>query len=153
MDEALSFGWIDGVRRGRDETSYTIRFTPRTASSTWSTVNVARVEELSREGRMRPAGLRAFERRDERNTGIYSYERRAAAKLPDEFEREFRADDARVELLRGPAAVVPADLRLLGGQRQARGDAAPAAHDPDRGLARRSARSVRSRAARAREPR
>jgi uncharacterized protein YdeI (YjbR/CyaY-like superfamily) len=92
VDEALSFGWIDGVRRGRDETSYTIRFTPRAASSTWSTVNVARVEALSREGRMRPAGLRAFERRNERNTGIYSYERRATAKLPEDFEREFRAD-------------------------------------------------------------
>jgi len=93
VDEALCFGWIDGVRRARDETSYTIRFTPRKPSSTWSRVNLARVEELSRQGRMRPAGLRAFARREESNTGIYSYERRAAAELPDEFEREFRADD------------------------------------------------------------
>ncbi len=92
VDEALSFGWIDGVRRALDEDSYTIRFTPRKPSSTWSSVNVARVEELSRQGRMRPAGLRAFARRDERNTGIYAYERRAAAELPEEFERTFRAD-------------------------------------------------------------
>jgi uncharacterized protein YdeI (YjbR/CyaY-like superfamily) len=92
VDEALCFGWIDGVRRALDADSYTIRFTPRKPSSTWSSVNVARVEELSRQGRMRPAGLRAFARRDERNTGIYSYERRAAAELPEEFERRFRAD-------------------------------------------------------------
>src|SRR6476660_2048660 len=61
VDEALCFGWIDGVRRSRDEESYTIRFTPRQARSTWSAVNIRRVAELSELGRMRPAGLRAFE--------------------------------------------------------------------------------------------
>src|SRR5213592_1992670 len=61
--EALCFGWIDGVRRRVDDARYTIRFTPRKPRSHWSKVNVRRVEELRRQGRMRPAGLRAFERR------------------------------------------------------------------------------------------
>ncbi len=60
VDEALSVGWIDGVRRSRDETSYTIRFTPRKPRSTWSAVNIRRVPELIAEGRMRPAGLAAW---------------------------------------------------------------------------------------------
>src|SRR4026208_2404817 len=61
LDEALCFGWIDGVRRSLDETSYTIRFTPRKPRSIWSLVNVRHVERLSKEGRMQPAGLAAYE--------------------------------------------------------------------------------------------
>jgi uncharacterized protein YdeI (YjbR/CyaY-like superfamily) len=97
VDEALCFGWIDGHRRGLDGERYEIRFTPRAASSTWSAVNVARVEELRREGRMRPAGLAAFERRSESRTGTYSYEQRAEAKLTKEQERAFRANGAAWE--------------------------------------------------------
>ncbi len=92
VDEALCFGWIDGVRRRHDETSYTIRFTPRKPRSTWSAVNVARVEELTREGRMTPAGLAAFQRRDEARTAIYSHERREPARLDTAAERRFRAN-------------------------------------------------------------
>src|ERR1041385_5507807 len=66
VDEALCFGWIDGVRRSIDESSYTIRFTPRKPSSVWSEVNIKRAQELRRSGRMRPSGLQAFERRDEK---------------------------------------------------------------------------------------
>src|SRR5438270_467734 len=65
VDEALCFGWIDGVRKGRDADSYTIRFTPRRPRSTWSAVNIARVEELTRLGRMQPAGLETFAQRVE----------------------------------------------------------------------------------------
>jgi uncharacterized protein YdeI (YjbR/CyaY-like superfamily) len=94
VDEALCFGWIDGVRRTVDATRYTIRFTPRAARSTWSAVNVARVEALTAEGRMTPAGLAAFERRDPARTAIYSHEQRAAATLEPAMERRFRADRA-----------------------------------------------------------
>ena len=65
LDEALCFGWIDGVRHSIDEERYVNRFTPRTSKSYWSAVNIARVRELIAEGRVHPAGLRAFELRDE----------------------------------------------------------------------------------------
>lgn len=74
VDQALCFGWIDGVRRGVDGQRYTVRFTPRRARSTWSAVNIRRVEELSARGLMHPAGLAAFAARDERNSAIYSHE-------------------------------------------------------------------------------
>ncbi|MDB5069712.1 MAG: hypothetical protein JWM87_823 [Candidatus Eremiobacteraeota bacterium] len=94
VDEALCFGWIDGVRRSLDDDSYTIRFTPRKERSIWSAVNIARAEELIAEGRMRPAGLRAFERRTENRSQIYSYEQRDEAVLDHAAEREFRANAA-----------------------------------------------------------
>jgi uncharacterized protein YdeI (YjbR/CyaY-like superfamily) len=72
VDEALCYGWIDGVRKGIDEESYSIRFTPRKAGSTWSNVNVDRVRALA--DRMQPAGLKAFESRKEAKSGIYSHE-------------------------------------------------------------------------------
>ncbi len=92
VDQALCFGWIDGVRRGIDKHSYTIRFTPRKARSTWSRVNVKRAEELVEEGLMRPAGLAAFERRSDDRSGIYACEQRKQAKLDPAAEKEFRAD-------------------------------------------------------------
>ena len=76
VDEALCVGWIDGVRRGVDDRSYTIRFTPRKTRSIWSTVNIARVAVLTAENRMQPAGLAAFAARRENRSGIYSYEQR-----------------------------------------------------------------------------
>jgi uncharacterized protein YdeI (YjbR/CyaY-like superfamily) len=92
VDEALSFGWIDGVRRSIDDVSYTIRFTPRTAHSTWSAVNIDRAKDLIEQGRMRPAGHKAFEARTDDRSAIYSYEQRSKAKLGAEFERQFRAN-------------------------------------------------------------
>ena len=76
VDEALCFGWIDGIRRSVDDASYTIRFTPRKRASTWSAVNIERVRKLTGEGRMEPAGLEAFQARRENRSGIYSYEQR-----------------------------------------------------------------------------
>jgi uncharacterized protein YdeI (YjbR/CyaY-like superfamily) len=87
--EALCFGWIDGVRHRVDESRYTIRFTPRKTGSIWSAVNVKHVEELIAAGRMRPAGLRAFEARRDAKTGVYSFEQDAVA-LPAEFLAIFR---------------------------------------------------------------
>jgi uncharacterized protein YdeI (YjbR/CyaY-like superfamily) len=94
VDEALCFGWIDSVRKSIDETSYANRFTPRNTWSTWSAVNIKRVQELIAQGRMRPAGLKAFAARVEESSGIYSYEQRDAAQLGDAYERQFRANHA-----------------------------------------------------------
>jgi uncharacterized protein YdeI (YjbR/CyaY-like superfamily) len=93
VDQALCFGWIDGVRRRLDDTSYSIRFTPRKARSTWSAVNIARAKELVAEGRMRPAGLAAFEARSDDRSAIYAYEQRHETKLAPDQEREFRANE------------------------------------------------------------
>jgi len=81
VDEALCVGWIDGIRKGIDATSYQIRFTPRKATSTWSAVNIERVRVLTAEGRMTEAGLAAFARRREEKSGIYAYEQAAHAEL------------------------------------------------------------------------
>ena len=78
VDEALCFGWIDAVRRGLDDESYSIRFTHRKPSSTWSAINVAKVATLEEQGRMTEAGRAAFARRRADRTGIYSYEQPAA---------------------------------------------------------------------------
>jgi uncharacterized protein YdeI (YjbR/CyaY-like superfamily) len=93
VDEALAFGWIDGVRKSLGEEAYTIRFTPRKATSTWSLVNVRRVEALTKLGRMQPAGLRAFAARSAARTGIYSFERREEAKLAPAEAKALRANE------------------------------------------------------------
>ena len=90
--EALCVGWIDGVRRSVDADRYTIRFTPRKPASTWSAVNVAMMERLLAEGRVKPAGRAAFERRQEKRSGIYSYEQRHEVALDAESESAFRAN-------------------------------------------------------------
>ena len=91
MDEALCFGWIDGIRKSHGADAYTIRFTPRKPTSTWSAVNVDRVKELTAQGRMSPAGLAVAALRTPERTGTYSYER-AAAKLAPEQDRLLRAN-------------------------------------------------------------
>ena len=94
VDEALCFGWIDGIRRRIDDESYSIRFTPRRARSVWSAVNIRRAAELIAEERMTPAGLAAFEARDDERSAIYSYEQRHKAELSPEQEARLRADPA-----------------------------------------------------------
>jgi uncharacterized protein YdeI (YjbR/CyaY-like superfamily) len=92
VDQALCFGWIDGVRKGIDDASYTIRFTPRKPRSIWSTVNVKRAQELAHLGLMRPAGLKAFEERDQKKSGLYSYEQRKSIQLDPTYENQFKAN-------------------------------------------------------------
>jgi uncharacterized protein YdeI (YjbR/CyaY-like superfamily) len=92
VDEELCFGWIDGVRKGIDDVSYSNRITPRTQHSTWSAINIARVKELIALGRMHPAGLKAFERRTDERSATYSYEQRKTARLEPAAERSFRAN-------------------------------------------------------------
>jgi len=94
VDEALCFGWIDSVRKSIDETSYANRFTPRKTRSTWSAINIKRVQQLIAQGRMHPAGLKAFAARAEESSGIYSYEQRDAVELDDAYERRFRVNQA-----------------------------------------------------------
>jgi len=77
VDQALCFGWIDGIRKRVDKNSYQIRFTPRRRGSIWSAINIKRAKELVREKQMRPTGLKAFEARIENKSGIYSYEQRS----------------------------------------------------------------------------
>jgi uncharacterized protein YdeI (YjbR/CyaY-like superfamily) len=84
VDEALCFGWIDGIRKNLDEVSYTNRFTPRRRGSTWSNVNIRKVEALIEAGRMTPAGLAAYEGKKEFRSGIYSYEQRPQ-ELPEPY--------------------------------------------------------------------
>jgi uncharacterized protein YdeI (YjbR/CyaY-like superfamily) len=91
VDQALCFGWIDGVRRRIDDVSYSIRFTPRKKTSTWSAINIARVAELTKLGLMQPAGLRAFEHRREDKSAIYAYEN-AVRTLDAPDEKRFRAN-------------------------------------------------------------
>jgi uncharacterized protein YdeI (YjbR/CyaY-like superfamily) len=93
VDEALCVGWIDSVRYSLDDDRSAQRFTPRRKGSTWSAINVRKVAELTAQGRMRPAGLAAFEARDPDRTAIYSYERETAA-LTDEEQARLRADAA-----------------------------------------------------------
>lgn len=94
VDAALCFGWIDGVRYSIDEASYKIRFTPRKPRSTWSSVNVKRVAELTGLGLMMPAGLEAYGKLQQGKSGIYAYEQRNEANLEGDFERQFRARQA-----------------------------------------------------------
>jgi len=86
VDEALCFGWIDGIRKSIDDVSYMIRFTPRKSRTTWSTVNIKRAGELTEQGLMQPAGLKAFAVRQENRSGIYSYEQRSP-ELPDQYRK------------------------------------------------------------------
>jgi uncharacterized protein YdeI (YjbR/CyaY-like superfamily) len=90
VDQALCFGWIDGVRKSVDDGRYVIRFTPRRRNSIWSSVNVARVKQLTEAGLMQPAGVVAYQVGARAKSGVYSYEQRKGAKLPEPLERQFR---------------------------------------------------------------
>ena len=90
VDEALCFGWIDGIRKSIDDERYVIRFTPRKPKSNWSNVNIKRVAELTKLGRMAPAGLKAFEERDAKRE--YAYEETRSRSFTPEQEKTFRAN-------------------------------------------------------------
>jgi uncharacterized protein YdeI (YjbR/CyaY-like superfamily) len=91
VDEALAFGWIDGVRKRVDDERYTIRFTPRRRGSIWSVVNTKRAVALTKAGRMHASGVKVFNARDKKKTRLYSFER-AAATLPASFVDKLRAN-------------------------------------------------------------
>jgi uncharacterized protein YdeI (YjbR/CyaY-like superfamily) len=91
VDQALCFGWIDGVRRSHDAESYTIRFTPRKPTSNWSAINIRKIADLTKQGLMRPAGIEAFKKRKEEKSGIYGYENRPK-ELPAPYEKLLKAN-------------------------------------------------------------
>jgi uncharacterized protein YdeI (YjbR/CyaY-like superfamily) len=90
VDEALCFGWIDGIRKSVDADSYTIRFTPRKPRSIWSEVNIKNAQKLIKLGRMQPTGLKAFQARIEARSGVYAYEQRGQT-LAAPYEKQLRA--------------------------------------------------------------
>src|SRR6476620_9772053 len=92
VDEALCFGWIDGLRKSVDADSYMIRFTPRRKTSTWSKVNAKRMPELIAAGRVKPAGLAAWEARLAHKTGIYLFEQTGDTPFAAPFEKRFKAN-------------------------------------------------------------
>jgi uncharacterized protein YdeI (YjbR/CyaY-like superfamily) len=94
VDQALCFGWIDGVRRTLGPDSYTIRFTPRRPASIWSAINIGRARELTTLGQMKPAGLAAFARRSDDRSAIYAYEQRKEAAF-DPAQRKRLAANAK----------------------------------------------------------
>jgi uncharacterized protein YdeI (YjbR/CyaY-like superfamily) len=91
VDEALCFGWIDGIRRSIDKDSYCIRFTQRKPTSNWSAINIRKIEELTRQGLMQPAGLESYQLRKEDKSRIYTYENKPV-KLAEPFEERFKAN-------------------------------------------------------------
>ena len=109
VDESLCYGWIDGLVKRHDELSYKQRFTPRKARSTWSAVNLKKVEALKAAGKMAPPGLQAFEGRDPARTGLYSFENRDVTLSPA-FAKRFRANKGAWEFF---AAQPPGYRRLM----------------------------------------
>lgn len=91
VDEALCFGWIDGVRKSIDKDSYQIRFTQRKSTSIWSSVNIKKIEELTWQGLMHPSGFTSFEKRTENKSKIYAHEN-AEVKFSPDFEKQFKAN-------------------------------------------------------------
>lgn len=92
VDEALCFGWIDGIRRSHGEDAYSNRFTPRRKGSNWSAINIRRVDQLMKEGRMQPAGLAAFALRTEARSRVYTYEQKDIPTFEPKLEKLFRAN-------------------------------------------------------------
>ncbi len=93
LDEALCFGWIDGLRRSLDQESYIQRFTPRRPKSIWSLINIKRARELRKLGRMKPAGLKAFAARRPEKSGVYSFEN-VPRELSDDLKKRFKKNPA-----------------------------------------------------------
>ena len=94
VDEALCYGWIDGVRKRIDDESYSIRFTPRKPTSIWSAINIAKIERLQIEGRMMLAGEQAFAHRKEHKSAVYAYEQAATAEFSAQELRAFKREKA-----------------------------------------------------------
>jgi uncharacterized protein YdeI (YjbR/CyaY-like superfamily) len=103
VDEALCYGWIDGIRRSIDAESYCIRFTPRKPNSNWSSVNIKKIDELIKSGLIQPAGLEAFRKRKEEKSGTYSFEN-VAKQLPQELEMIFNANKSAWEFFTAQTA-------------------------------------------------
>ena len=91
VDQAICFGWIDGIRKSINEECYCIRFTPRKSTSIWSAINIKKFEELSSKGLMHSPGIDAFKKRKEHKSRVYSYEKEQVF-LTKEFQNKFKAN-------------------------------------------------------------
>jgi uncharacterized protein YdeI (YjbR/CyaY-like superfamily) len=119
VDEALCFGWIDGIRRKHSEIAYSNRFTPRRPRSNWSAINIGRVEELIRLKRMQPAGLAAFAKRTEAKSRIYSYEQKDEPEFDPPFAKKFKANKKAWQFFCGLApSYRRLDIRWVHGAKQ-----------------------------------
>ena len=138
VDEALCVGWIDSVRYSLDAERSAQRFTPRRKGSNWSAINIAKVAELTAQGRMRPAGLAAFEARTEARSGVYSYEQRHAGDARARGRGAFRANEAAWEWFgkRPPSYRKAATYWVVSAKRP---ETRASAGRPDRGLRGRAA--------------
>jgi uncharacterized protein YdeI (YjbR/CyaY-like superfamily) len=103
VDQALCFGWIDGIRKSIDDESYTIRFTPRKPGSIWSAVNIKRFGELSEQGLVHPAGQAAFDKRKAEKSSIYSYEQRDKIELDETYLQQLKANVKAYEFFEAQA--------------------------------------------------
>ncbi|HVI47481.1 MAG TPA: YdeI/OmpD-associated family protein [Chitinophaga sp.] len=92
VDQAICYGWIDGVRKSIDDESYFIRFCPRKPKSIWSAINIKKVEDLIKAGLMTPAGTAAFSKREESRSAIYTYERKEEIRFSEEYAARFNAN-------------------------------------------------------------
>jgi uncharacterized protein YdeI (YjbR/CyaY-like superfamily) len=101
VDEALCFGWIDGIRKKISDEAYTNRFTPRRAGSNWSAINIAKVAELTKRKRMAPAGVAAFGKRSEAKSRIYTYEQQDTVTFEKSFEKLFKANKKAWDFFHG----------------------------------------------------
>jgi uncharacterized protein YdeI (YjbR/CyaY-like superfamily) len=102
VDEALCFGWIDGVRKSMGEDSYTIRFTPRKPGSNWSSINIKKMEELVKKGLVHPAGLAAYGKRQENKSRIYAYEK-APVTLSPAYLKKLKSNKKAWDFFSGQA--------------------------------------------------
>lgn len=102
VDQALCYGWIDGIRRSIDNESYSIRFTPRRSTSIWSAINIKKVKELSKAGLMTPAGISIFKQRKDPNSKGYSYEN-INVPLDADYERQFKINSKAWEFFNNQA--------------------------------------------------
>jgi uncharacterized protein YdeI (YjbR/CyaY-like superfamily) len=120
VDQALCFGWIDAVRKGIDDISYAIRFTPRKPRSIWSSVNIKRIGELIGLGLVQPAGLKVFNERDQQKSGLYSYEQRKQIKLDPAYEDRLRANTKAWEYFqsRPPSYQQPAIMWVMSAKQE-----------------------------------
>ena len=130
VDEALCFGWIDGIRKKVSDEAYTNRFTPRRAGSNWSAINIAKVEELTKQKRMHAAGLAAFAKRTEAKSANLQL-RAGLRRVRQTARTQIQGEQEGVVLLPGPAALLPEDHDWLGQRREAGGDAPPPAGQVD----------------------
>lgn len=129
LDEALCYGWIDGIRKSLNAEAYTIRFTPRKANSQWSAVSIKRARELLASGRMRPAGRKAFEGAQTQKRK-YSYEQRRDPQLSTDHQHQFRAQAGAWAFFAAQRRLPPHG-NVLGRQRQAGTNQATAAGNLD----------------------